>query len=244
MFLLIDKPKGISSFKVIKILRKISGEKKIGHGGTLDPNASGLLIVALGRESTRKLGFVLKKSDKEYLAEIFLGEERDTDDATGKIQNISQEQVRAPQNTKSVRDDKAGLNSLPALSKYKIINTLKSFIGEQMQVPPVYSAIKLKGKKAYDLARKGKDVRLKSRCINIYEISVISYKYPELVIKCRVGSGTYIRALARDIGRKLGCGAYLRNLKRTGIGEFRVENAVGLENLNHGNIYKYTSSLF
>ena len=137
MFLLIDKPKGISSHDVVNRIRRITGEKRVGHAGTLDPNATGLLIVAVGRDSTKKLSEFLKL-DKEYLAEITLGEERDTDDALGKIvkslslsvrEDLSRKQVRISHNTKSVRDDKAGIESLPTLSREKVENALKSFEG-------------------------------------------------------------------------------------------------------------------
>lgn len=233
MFLLIDKSKGVTSHDVIDKLRKITSVRKIGHAGTLDPNATGLLIVGIGRESTKKLGAIAKDTTKTYVAEIVLGEERETDDVEG----LPRKQVRVSHNAKSVRGDKSGFYSLPDFSKVKEV--VGSFIGEQEQVPPEYSAIKIKGKKAYELARRGKEVKLKPRTIAVHSINLLRYEYPKLVIECEVSSGTYIRALARDIGRKLGTGAYLKNLQRTAIGKYKLENAVNLDKLNPDNWEDY-----
>src|SRR3989344_6091224 len=172
MFLLIDKPKGITSHDVIDKIRKITGEKKVGHAGTLDPNATGLLIIGVGRDSTKKLSLITK-DEKTYEAEVYLGEERDTDDDEGML--ISK------------------ATGVLAPSKEEIDLTLSNFIGTQEQIPPPYSAIKLKGKKAYELARKGKVVKLKPRKITVYSIKALSYSYPTLEIETIVSSGTYIR---------------------------------------------------
>ncbi|MBU0572475.1 tRNA pseudouridine(55) synthase TruB [Patescibacteria group bacterium] len=215
MFLLINKPKGITSHDVIYFVRKVTGEKKVGHAGTLDPNATGLLIVGVGRNSTKKLGWIAKDTKKMYEAEIFLGEERDTDDSEGQI--ISKK------------------NDFPAPNMALLKKTLKGFKGKQKQKPPAYSALKIKGKKAYELARKGEKVFLKERDITIYSIELFQYKYPVLKIKTTVSSGTYIRALARDIGEQLGCGAYLRNLKRTGIGNFDLKDSIEMDKLTADN---------
>lgn len=215
MFLLINKPKGVTSHDVIYYVRKITAEKKVGHAGTLDPNATGLLIVGVGRSSTKKLGWIAKDTKKTYEAEIFLGEERDTDDSEGKI-----------------TFEKSDFQAQNATLLKKI---LMSFEGKQKQMPPIYSAIKVKGKKAYELARKGKKVVLKERDVVIHSIELLQYKYPVLTIKTTVSSGTYIRALARDIGKQLGCGAYLRNLKRTRIGNFDLEDATDMSELTANN---------
>jgi tRNA pseudouridine55 synthase len=215
MFLLINKPKSITSHDVIYFVRNITSVKKVGHAGTLDPNATGLLIVGVGRNSTKKLGWLTKDTKKEYEAEIFLGEERDTDDCEGKV--VSKK------------------NNVSAPKKTLLNKTLTSFKGKQKQIPPSYSAIKIKGKKAYELARKGKQMSLKERDVTIHSIELLEYKYPVLKIKTMVSSGTYIRALARDIGKQLGCGAYLRNLKRTKIGDFNLKNAVDMNNLTTDN---------
>ncbi|MCH7640796.1 tRNA pseudouridine(55) synthase TruB [Patescibacteria group bacterium] len=237
MFLLIDKPKGITSHDVIDEVRKITGEKKVGHAGTLDPNATGLLIVGVGRESTKRLGKIAIGTKKTYESEIYLGEERDTDDSEGKVIKIWRipQQVRSSQVAKSARDDKAGIKSLPALSKAKIEEILKTFVGEQEQIPPKYSSIKIKGKKAYELARKGEKVDLKPRKITIYSIKLVSYKFPSLKIETTVSSGTYVRALARDIGKRLGSGAYLKNLRRTKIGDYSIDQAIRLRSLSKFN---------
>jgi len=215
MFLLINKPKGITSHDVIYFVRKVTAEKKVGHAGTLDPNATGLLIVGVGRSSTKKLGWIAKDTKKTYEAEIFLGEERDTDDSEGKI--ISEK------------------NDFPAPDTTLLKETLASFKGKQKQIPPAYSALKIKGKKAYELARKGEKVILKERDIIIHSIELHQYKYPVLKIRTTVSSGTYIRALARDIGKQLGCGAYLRNLKRTKIGDFNLTDAKDMDELTSDN---------
>jgi len=223
MFLLIDKPKGVTSHDVVDKVREITGEARVGHAGTLDPNATGLLIVGVGREFTKRLGKIAKDTKKTYQAEIFLGEERDTDDAEGVV--ISKAKGFLP----------------PSENEMRLI--LATFLGEQEQIPPVYSALKIKGKKAYELARAGRKVELKPRKIVIYSIKLIRYKYPSLKIEIVVSSGTYIRALARDIGKRLGCGAYLSNLRRTKIGNYGVSNAQKLENLNRDNWKKFVQEM-
>jgi tRNA pseudouridine55 synthase len=210
MFLLIDKPKGITSHDVVDEVRKITGERRVGHGGTLDPNATGLLVVGVGRESTKGLSEIAQHTKKTYEAEIFLGETRDTDDVEGKVLSHNIDVIPSDGNVQDV---------------------IQSFIGEQMQMPPSYSAIKLRGKKAYELARSGKEVILEPRRVTIYSIELIDYSYPLLKMTVEVSSGTYIRSLARDIGEKLGVGAYLKNLRRTKIGKFSVEQAKTLEEL-------------
>ena len=214
MFILIDKPKGLTSHDVIDRVRAITGEKKVGHAGTLDPNATGLLIVGIERGATKMLGGLSKETTKEYVAEAVLGEERDTDDVEGRV-------------IKKCEDKKP--------SRIKVEEILSSFIGEYDQIPPAYSAIKLKGKKAYELARKGEKPTLKPRKITIFSIKVKKYEYPKLVFVCLVSSGTYVRSLARDIGKKLLTGAYLGNLRRTKIGKYNVSDAILLENLDSRN---------
>jgi len=219
MFLLIDKLKGITSHDVVDQLRNITGIKKIGHAGTLDPMAKGLLVVGIGRESTKKLGSISKDTKKTYEAEIFLGRETDTYDADGEIVAETADCTQP-----SLVDIK------------KIVN---KFHGEIAQTPPKFSAIKIKGKKAYELARKGEDVKLDPRKITIYSIKILKYSFPNLSIEVECSSGTYIRSLANDIGKELGCGAHLSGLIRTGIGEFKLENAVNLKNLTRGNWGKH-----
>lgn len=210
MLLLIDKPKGITSHDVIDRVRRITGERRVGHAGTLDPNATGLLIVAVGREFTKKLGDLTKNTNKTYEAEITLGQTSTTDDSEGEISEFSNPQK---------------------FQKEDIVRVLDTFKGEQLQIPPIYSAIKLKGKKAYELARKGREITLEPRKVTIHSIKLDDYNYPILKITCEVSSGTYIRALARDIGKKLGTGAYLSNLRRIKIGDYDIQDATKLDNI-------------
>jgi len=223
MFLHIDKPKGITSHDVVDRVRRITGTRKVGHAGTLDPNATGLLIIGIDRESTKKLGQLTVKTDKTYIAEITFGEERDTDDAEGKVVN-------------KTRLDKP-------ISQEEIETKLEVFTGEQMQTPPTYSAVKMGGKKSYELARKSMDITIEPRKIIVYEASLISYAYPKLTVEFVVSSGTYIRALARDIGREVGAYAYLSNLKRTKIGKYSLDHAVNLDTLTSANWKEYAVEL-
>lgn len=211
MLLLIDKPKGITSHDVVDRVRRITGERRVGHAGTLDPNATGLLIVGVGREDTKKLGSITKDTSKTYEAEIFLGEERDTDDVDGKTTLVS--------------------SGVTQPKEADIKRVLKEFIGEQSQIPPAYSAIKINGRKSYDLARSGQTVVLEPRIVTIHSIKLLKYEYPILYIVCEVSAGTYIRTIAHDIGRKLGTYAYLKELRRTKVGEFSVDKAQSLQQL-------------
>lgn len=198
MIIAVWKPKGISSNKYLTQIKKITGIKKVGHAGTLDPLASGILIVGIGRESTKKLFDQLQK-EKEYIAKIKLGEESTTDDEEGE---------------KTIW--KVGKPPLISI----INNVVHSFIGEIEQTPPQYSAVKIKGKEAYKYARKGQAVKLKPRKALIKDIQIISYNYPYLILKVTTGPGVYIRTLAKDIGEKLKTGGYIAELERTRVGEF------------------------
>jgi len=220
MLLLINKPKGITSHNVVDTVRRITGLRKVGHAGTLDPNATGLLIVGVGKESTRKLGDISKNTRKEYLAKICLGENRDTDDSEGEIiSNFI-------------------LNEEP--SEQRVKKVLLSFKGEIDQIPPIFSAIKSRGKTAYKEARKGRNVILQSRKVYVFLIKLINYSYPEVDLLFMVSSGTYIRALARDIGVKLGTGGYLKELKRTKIGIYSIDQAVKLDELTSENWQRHS----
>ncbi len=210
MIISINKPPGITSHDIIYKVRKFYNIKKVGHAGTLDPFAEGVLVVMIGRESTKKSNELMKK-DKEYLATLNLGYTSDTLDRDGKIQEFN-------------------LNLVPELED--INNVIKKYIGMNIpQIPPMYSAIKIKGKKLYELARQGKILELEPRMINIYDINILEYNYPILKIKVKCGSGTYIRSLARDIGRDLEVGAYLEALVRTKSGEYFLENSYSIDDL-------------
>ena len=200
------KPKGISSFAMIARVRKSLGIKKVGHAGTLDPLARGVLVVGVGREATKRLSSEVAK-EKEYIAEIKLGESSTTDDAEGEKSSVSNRQP----------------------DKKEIEKIMPEFIGEIMQIPPKFSAIKVGGRRAYKMARAGEEVELKARPALIKEMELLDYNYPTLKIRVVTGPGVYIRSLARDIGQKLGVGAYMSELERIRVGEFRVEDCRDLE---------------
>ena len=209
--ILIDKPAGITSFGVVARVRRVlserAGEKvKVGHTGTLDPFATGLLILMAGKATKRCSEFM--KLDKEYVAEIKLGGTSTTGDPEGVVQkSYSGEPV-----------------------DFEVVKkVVQSFVGEIEQRVPAFSAVKINGKRAYDLARKGVEVEMPMRKVKIYEIEILEYAWPVLKIRTKVSSGTYIRTLGEDIGEKLGTGAYLTNLRRTKIDKYSVEDAAPLE---------------
>jgi len=208
--LLISKSPGPTSHDIVDRVRRITGEKKVGHAGTLDPFAEGLLLILVGREATKRQSEFMGL-DKEYIATLTLGGETDTGDRTGNFQETPSDKI---------------------FSNKQISLVLKNFAGEINQVPPEYSAIKVNGKRAYKLARKGEKIELKPRKIKIYNIKILKYKYPLLELKINCSSGTYIRALARDIGRELGCGAYVEKLVRTSIGKYKLKNALEIDKLS------------
>ena len=234
--ILVDKPAGISSFGVVaKVRKQLSTEfghkVKVGHTGTLDPFATGLLILLTGKMTKKSNEFL--KLDKVYEATLKLGYISSTGDPEGEITKYpkggSKESVgghdrdgrSAPPVTTGWRDS---VSEEPPLDIVKSI--ISSFIGKITQTPPRFSAIKINGQRAYKLARQGKDFKIPSREVTIYDIKILSYDYPELKIRCHVSSGTYIRTLAEDIGQALGTGAYLTALRRTKIDEYDVKNAI------------------
>lgn len=200
----VNKPVGMTSHDVVAIVRKKTGVKRVGHGGTLDPLASGVLVIAVGRENTKKL-YQYVKGDKEYNAEILLGSNSSTDDEEGVKEIVNQ-------------------NILP--SQDEIQKVINKFIGEIEQIPPIYSALKVGGKPSYKRARSGEDFKLNSRTVIIHNIILDHYSYPILKIKVSCGSGVYIRSLARDIGKELGTGGYLKSLQRTRVGNYTLNDTV------------------
>jgi len=202
----INKPVGPTSFDIVARVRKITGVKKVGHAGTLDPLASGVLVLAIGRDDTKRINSIVEK-EKEYIAEIKLGETSSTDDDEGEKTFIS---------------DK--VSTLEEVS-----SILNKFIGEISQVPPQFSAIKIKGKRAYKSARAGEKVEMIARIVLIKEIELLEYDYPLIKIRVVTGPGVYIRSLARDIGQELGTGAYMLGLIRTRVGEYAIDHALTLE---------------
>lgn len=201
------KPKGPTSHDVINRLRRETGVKKIGHAGTLDPLASGVLVVGVGREATKRLGTIVKK-EKEYLAKIRLGMTSTTDDEEGE---------------KKESAVVAGLTNAKRLLK-EVEEAVAKFQGEILQTPPIYSAIKIKGQPAYKMARKGQTPKLKTRKVLIKEIEILKYKWPYLKLRVVTGPGVYIRALARDIGKELKVGGYLVELERIRVGNFTLDS--------------------
>jgi len=203
-FLLVDKPKDWTSHDVVGYLRRVTNIKKIGHAGTLDPFATGLLIVGVGRPATKRLD-EFKNLDKAYAATMHLGATTDTMDSEGEISETNPTNI-----TPSIEEVNTAVNS---------------FVGKQLQTPPMYSAKKVGGKKLYDLARKGITVERQPEEITIHSIGVAGYRFPQLTIGCVVSPGTYIRTLSHDIGTALKTGAYCKELRRTAIGDYHVDHA-------------------
>ena len=203
-FLLVDKPEDWTSHDVVAYLRGVTKIKKIGHAGTLDPFATGLLIVAIGRQATKRID-EFKNMPKEYVATMTLGATSNTQDRTGTITEQ---------------------NSKMQIEKIQVEKALASFVGVQMQVPPMFSAKKVKGKKMYELARKGIEVEREPVEIEISEIELMGIEENQVTMRVACGTGTYIRTLCHDIGKKLGTGAYCEELRRTKIGAYSVEDAV------------------
>lgn len=204
--LLIDKPIGWTSFDVIRKLRNLIRIKKIGHAGTLDPLATGLLIVCTGKFTKRINEYMAR--EKEYTGVITLGATTPTYDLESEPENFQ---------------------SIDALSGELIQEKIKDFTGLIYQRPPAHSAIKLNGKRVYELARAGKEVKLEPRPVHIYEFEMVNYLEGQLHFRVVCSTGTYIRSLAHDLGQALGCGAYLSALRRTRIGEFTVQHALTME---------------
>jgi len=211
----LNKPSGITSFKAVEIIRNLLKIKKVGHAGTLDPMATGVLLVCLGKAC--KYSSSLMNSDKEYEAVITFGISTDSGDSDGKVINEQEVQI----NIKDVKD------------------SIKSFIGEIEQVPPMVSAIHYKGKRLYELARKGEKVDIKPRKISIYDIKLIDFedgKNPKARILVSCSKGTYIRTLCEDIGKRLNVPAHESSLIRTRSGKFTIKDSRSLEDIK--NLYE------
>ena len=232
-FLLINKPAGWTSFDVVGFIRNrirksglsvnpdFTSNIKVGHAGTLDPFATGLLIVGVGREATKRLD-EFKSLPKTYVAEIKLGETSTTGDPTGTITPpVILSKAKDPLKS-ALRD-----SSVPQNDSVNIIETtLKSFTGKQSQIPPMYSAKQVGGQRLYKLARAGKTIDRQPSEIEIYDIKLLDYAWPILKIEVKCSAGTYIRTLAEDIGARLGVGGYCLSLVRTAIGNYLLEDAV------------------
>jgi tRNA pseudouridine55 synthase len=205
--LVLDKPRGITSRDAVdRAGRWFPRGTRLGHTGTLDPLATGVLVLCAGR-ATRLTEYV-QRMGKTYRAGLLLGATSDTDDADGTVTPVSG--ARPPR-------------------QEAVLQALEQLTGDIDQVPPAHSATKVAGRRAYDLARQGEDVALRPRRVSIYGITLLNYEYPRLELEVRCGKGTYIRSLARDLGRHLGCGALVETLRRTRVGPFTEADAVPLE---------------
>lgn len=208
-FLSINKPQNWTSFDVIAKLRRLTGQRKIGHAGTLDPFATGVLVVAFNK--ARFLIDLVQAQEKVYRGRLRLGQTSDTDDLDGQKTTIKV--------TKPPKPD-------------KVRASIKKFIGRYQQIPPKFSALKVQGRKMYELARLGLPIERKPRPVIIYALKLLAYDYPHLDLEARVSKGTYIRALARDIGTDLKTGGFLEKLTRTSVGGFTLQDAVDFNDLD------------
>lgn len=209
-FIIVDKPVGPTSHNIVTIVRHGTGVRKVGHAGTLDPRASGVLVLCLGPAT--RLSEYLSTSSKRYEAVVRFGTATRTYDAEGPV----------------VRQTEA----VPTLEEIQAV--LPEFRGEIEQVPPPFSAIKVRGKKAYELARAGQEVRLEPRLVTIHLLGILEYRPPDLLLDIECTAGTYIRSLAHDLGARVSTGAYLASLRRTRAGPFSLEDAVPLPKLEVG----------
>lgn len=206
--LIINKPKGYTSHDIVNIVKKTLNTSKVGHAGTLDPNATGVLPILVGKAT--KISKYLIEHDKTYIAELALGEKSSTGDTEGEI--IEKKKV-------------------PLLNEEQIKQVLKSFEGKQMQTPPIYSSIKINGKKAYEYARKGQNIQLEPRPIEIMKISFIKFENNVLKYEVQCSKGTYIRVLCEDIAERLGTVGLMKNLCRTRVNEFDIEDSCKIEQI-------------
>lgn len=209
---LVNKPIGITSFAAVKKVSKNLKASKAGHCGTLDPFASGLLIVTINNAT--KIARFIEAQSKEYIATLVLGVKTDSGDSTGKI-------------IKRLKP--------PKFEVLQLNDVIKSFIGKQTQIPPMHSAIKIDGQKLYELARKGKTIDREPRPIEIYDMKLVKYRGNTITFKVSCTKGTYIRTLGEDLAKRLGCVGHLKNLERTAIGEFSLEDAKGIDKINDPN---------
>lgn len=210
------KEEGISSFGVVSRVKKICNTGKVGHTGTLDPLATGVLPVCIGR-ATKIIQYIMENK-KVYVAKVTLGKVTETYDKEGAI----------------LRE-----KDTSNISNERIIEVINSFIGESLQIPPMYSALKVNGKRLYEMARQGIEIERQGRKVIIYNIDIIDISNPEVTIRVECSKGTYIRSLCYDIGEALGCGAYMSFLEREATGVFLKENSVRLEELSSDNVKEY-----
>lgn len=206
--LLVDKPQGITSHDVVSKMRRVFHIKKVGHAGTLDPMATGLLLILIGKAT--KASQYLMSMDKEYTGTVKLGVITDSQDADGEITEE---------------------RPVPDLTEARVRTEMKSFIGDQYQTPPMFSAKKINGQKLYKLARQGKTVEREPRVIHISRFDLTAFAPPELSFIVGTSKGAYVRTIAHDLGERLTCGGHLNKLRRTAVGQFRIEKAATIEAL-------------
>lgn len=211
--LIINKPKGYTSHDIVNIIRKELHIKKVGHTGTLDPNATGVLPILIGNAT--KISKYLIEHDKTYIAEIKLGEKTTTGDSEGEIIETRNVEKNQPE---------------------KIQEVLTKFLGKQKQTPPKFSAIKINGKKAYEYARTGQDIKLEQREIEIFSINLLSYENNNIKFKVKCSKGTYIRTLCEDIAETLGTVGYMNSLERIQVDNFHIEKSVTIEQIRNNSI--------
>ena len=206
--LLVDKPRGITSHDVVSKLRRIFQIKKIGHAGTLDPMATGLLVMLIGKAT--KVSQYMMSMEKEYTGSVKLGQVTDSQDAEGEILEE---------------------HPVPELTEAAVLEEMKGFLGDQYQPPPMFSAKKINGQKLYKLARRGQTVEREPRVIHISKFEMLGFDPLRIDFRVGCSKGTYVRTIAHDLGEKLGCGGHLCELRRTGVGSFRVEDSDTIEGL-------------
>jgi tRNA pseudouridine55 synthase len=212
----IHKPPGKTSFSIVALVKRLSGERRVGHAGTLDPAATGVLPVCLGR-GTRLIEFLVNDT-KTYLARIELGAATDTYDSSGQV---------------TQKGDPSGIN------QQQLALALDTFRGQIRQTPPMYSAVKHRGRPLYELARAGIKIERKSRSATIYRLEIVAWQPPAVTIEVECSKGTYIRSLAHDLGQSLGCGAHLTSLVRTRCGLFNIKDAISIPRLEEAFRYGY-----
>lgn len=217
--LIVDKPNGMTSHDVVEFIRKNFGIKKVGHAGTLDPTVTGVLIILIG--GATKLSSRFANDDKEYEAALILGKKTDSGDAEGKVLSVG---------------------DYSEITEVQIKDIFDAFKGKIEQVPPMISALRFKGKRLYELARRGREVPRKPRVVHIKELKIKNIDIPRIDFSVVCSKGTYIRKLCDDIGDKLGCGGYLSYLRRLRSGEFTIEKSISVEklkSLSDGELEKY-----
>jgi len=206
--LIVDKPSGYTSHDVVALMRRLAGQRRVGHAGTLDPLATGVLVLLLGQAT--RLSEYLLRHDKAYRAVVQFGQARDTDDADGRVLAIHQG---------------------PLPSRAAIEAALPALRGAIQQMPPAYAAIKIAGQPAYRRARRGENVSMPARSVQVYRLELVEWETPRAVLEVECSAGVYVRSLARDLGNALGCGAFLAGLTRTRSGPFSLDQAAALDDL-------------